>query len=89
MLEHQFHPTRKWRFDFAWNIEGTKVYLEVNGGIWVTGRHSRGASMKKDWEKQNAATLLGWRGLWVEPRELCLKETADMIRKALEPAGIL
>lgn len=28
--EHRFHPTRRWRFDFAWPDE--KVALEVEGG---------------------------------------------------------
>jgi hypothetical protein len=80
--EHRFHPDRKWRFDFAWESE--RLYLEVDGGIWVRGGHNRGAQMKKDWEKRNAATLLGWRGLWVEPKDLCLVSTANMIREGLK-----
>lgn len=31
-VEHIFHPTRKWRFDFAWIEE--KVALEVHGGVF-------------------------------------------------------
>jgi hypothetical protein len=60
-----------------------KVYLEVDGGIWIKGGHNRGAQMKKDWEKRNAATILGWRGLWVEPKDLCTTSTANMICEAL------
>ncbi|TSA55664.1 hypothetical protein D4R42_05200 [bacterium] len=79
--EYIFHPTRKWRFDLAW--PGKKVYLEVDGGIWIKGGHNRGAQMKKDWEKRNHATMLGWRGLWCEPKDLLKKETVDYIKGAL------
>lgn len=81
-LEHKFHPTRKWRFDFAWPRQ--KVFIEVQGGIWIAGGHSRGAAMKKDWEKWNAATVLGWRGLWCEPKDLCTQAMVELIKKTLE-----
>lgn len=64
-------------------LENSKVYLEVQGGIWIGGGHNRGAQMKKDWEKYNTATELGWRPLFVEPRDLLKKETVEMIRRAL------
>ena len=81
-FEYQFHPVRRWRFDMAFIDE--RVYLEVDGGIWIRGGHNRGAQMKKDWEKRNAATALGWRGLWCEPRDLCAQATVDAIRAALD-----
>ena len=56
--EYQFHPTRKWRFDFAWPAQ--KVAVELEGGIWIGGRHNRPISMEGDMEKYNAAALLGW-----------------------------
>lgn len=58
VLEHRFHGERKWRFDLAWIND--KVAIEVEGGIWVRGRHSRGAGMEKDMEKYNEAQLMGW-----------------------------
>ena len=79
--ELQFHPVRRWRFDLA--FEQAKVYLEVNGGIWVAGRHSRGAGVKKDWEKWNTATTMGWRGLWCEPRDLCTMDMVKFIKEAI------
>ena len=81
-FEHSFHPERKWRFDIAFTEQ--RVFVEVQGGIWQAGRHSRGAGMKKDWEKWNAASGMGWRGIWCEPRDLCLMDTINTIRKALE-----
>lgn len=83
--EHRFHPERKWRFDWAWPAYWT--YLEVDGGIWIAGGHCRGAQVKKDWEKRNAATALGWRGLWCEPRDLCTADMAAAIKAALVTGG--
>lgn len=57
--EYRFHPTRRWRFDFAW--PDAKVAVECEGGIWSRGRHVRGRGFESDCEKYNAATLLGWR----------------------------
>lgn len=58
LLEHRFHEERKWRFDLAWPDQ--KVAIECEGGIWIQGRHSRGAGMEADMEKYNSAQLLGW-----------------------------
>ncbi|MFW6538912.1 hypothetical protein ACOCIZ_19145, partial [Acinetobacter baumannii] len=38
--EYKFHSKRKWRADFL--ITGTKILVEVEGGIWSGGRHTRG-----------------------------------------------
>ena len=66
--ELRFHPHRKWRFDYAWVAE--KIALEVEGGIWTQGRHTRGAGFLADMEKYNAAVLLGWRVLRTTPDKL-------------------
>jgi hypothetical protein len=79
--EHRFHPTRLWRFDLAWPAR--LLYLEIDGGIWIKGGHNRGPQMLKDWEKRNAATVLGWRGLWCEPKGLMTATMADTIRRAI------
>jgi very-short-patch-repair endonuclease len=57
--EYRFHPTRRWRFDFAW--EDFRVAAEVDGGTWSGGRHTRGAGFERDLEKLNAATSAGWK----------------------------
>jgi very-short-patch-repair endonuclease len=53
-----FHPVRKWRFDFA--HPETRVAIEIQGGTFGRGRHSRHAGIKGDCEKFNAALLEGW-----------------------------
>jgi len=66
--EVRFHPTRKWRFDFGWREK--KIALEVEGGVWIRGRHTRGSGFLKDMEKYNAAAAMGWRVLRVTPTEM-------------------
>lgn len=63
--EYRFHPTRLWRFDYLLGeCEGQPiVVVEIEGGIYTQGRHSRGAGMQKDMDKYNAATMMGYRVL--------------------------
>lgn len=56
--EFKFHPTRKWRLDFAW--PGHKVAVECEGGVWTGGRHTRGSGFIEDCRKYAAASLAGW-----------------------------
>ena len=79
--EYRFHGTRKWRFDYAW--PKLMVALEVEGGVWMRGRHTRGSGFVKDMEKYNEAALMGWTVLRVQPDELCSQETAEMLTLAL------
>lgn len=83
--EYRFHPTRKWRFDYAW--VNSKVALEVEGAVWTGGRHTRGAGFLKDIEKYNNATALGWRILRCTPSTLTKSETIVMLILTLEVAG--
>jgi very-short-patch-repair endonuclease len=66
--QYVFAPPRRWRFDFAW--PRSKVGLEVDGGIWIQGRHARGAGILKDCEKLSTAAALGWRVLRVAPEHV-------------------
>ncbi|MDQ9022770.1 DUF559 domain-containing protein [Acinetobacter sichuanensis] len=56
--EFQFNPERKWRADFY--ILGSKVLIEVEGGIWSNGRHTRAQGYLGDMEKYNSAQELGY-----------------------------
>ncbi|AZY50856.1 hypothetical protein ACLQ9F_12010 [Bordetella avium] len=59
--EFRFAPPRRWRFDFAWPEQ--KFAVEIEGGVWTSGRHTRGAGFVADTEKYNAAALAGWKVL--------------------------
>lgn len=69
MREHRFDAVRRWRFDFAWVRQ--RVAVEIEGGAWTQGRHTRGVGFGADCAKYNAATLAGWR---------VLRFTGDMLR---------
>lgn len=81
VAEHKFHPTRKWRFDYAWPDH--KLALEVQGGLFVQGRHSRGAALMKEHEKLNAAVQLGWRVGFVTPKQVANGEAVGIVELAL------
>lgn len=57
--EFYFHPKRKWRADF--HLIDKKILVEVEGGIWSGGRHTRGKGYLRDLEKYNAATMMGFQ----------------------------
>jgi very-short-patch-repair endonuclease len=62
--EFRFYLERKWRADFCWPKR--KLIVEVEGGVWTGGRHSRGGrSFLNDMEKYNTASILGYRLLRV------------------------
>lgn len=63
--EYRFHPTRKWRFDFAWKEK--KLAVEVEGGQYIRGRHNRPVGYERDCEKYNNAVMLGWKVLRFTP----------------------
>ncbi|OOD20926.1 DUF559 domain-containing protein [Acinetobacter baumannii] len=57
--EFYFHPDRKWRADF--HLVDKKILVEVEGGIWSGGRHTRGKGYIGDMEKYNVATMMGYQ----------------------------
>ena len=54
---------RRWRFDLAW--VDRKLAVEIEGGTYSRGRHTRGAGFRRDCEKYAEALCLGWRVLRV------------------------
>lgn len=81
--QFKFHPERRWKFDFAWKRH--LVAVEIDGGIFVGGRHSRGVSFTKDCEKMNAATMLNWKVLRYTTKDIkerpvqCAEEVAELL----------
>lgn len=75
--EHRFHKSRKWRFDLALIVNHKKIAVEVEGGIWVGGRHTRPVGFAKDMKKYNEATICGWAVLRYMPKEV--KKTTKVV----------
>lgn len=80
--EYKFHDTRKWRFDFA--IPDKKIAIEVEGGVWIQGRHNRASGFIKDMEKYNAAAALGWLLIRATPQNIVSTEILTCIRSAIK-----
>ena len=80
--EFVFHPTRKFRFDYAW--PDARLALEVEGGVWSRGAHGRGTGIVRDMEKSTLAAGEGWRIIRVTPSNLATSDTIDHIHRALQ-----
>ena len=52
------YPGRMWRPDFCWIEE--RLVVEIEGGSWSGGRHTRGQGFEDDCHKYNTLTLAGW-----------------------------
>lgn len=76
--EYRFDPSRRWRADFA--FPASRILVEVEGGTWQHGRHTRGAGYAADCEKYNAATEQGWR---------VLRYTSEMVKSGQAVAQII
>lgn len=80
--EWPFHPTRKWRFDYA--CPELKIAIEVDGGIFTGGRHSGGVGQLKDFEKGNAACSLGWYVFHTTPEDMHDLEFRKLVLEAIK-----
>lgn len=81
--EYRFHPVRKWRIDYYFEANGRKVGLEVEGGIWTGGRHTRGKGFAGDMEKYNAAGAMGIAIVRAVPGDLLKLKTFELVKKTL------
>ncbi len=57
VAEYTFHPHRKWRLDYY--HAPTQTGIELHGGVWSEGRHTRGKGFLGDLDKMNAAQMQG------------------------------
>ena len=73
--EFRFDSSRRFRADFCvgpsvlgdpfWN-----VLIEVDGGAWINGRHTRGSGFEKDAEKASLAAINGYRVIRCTPSQV-------------------
>jgi len=76
--QYKFHPTRKFRFDFA--LVKEKIAIEYEGGTWGKSRHTSGKGYANDVVKYRLAVLLGWK---------LLRYTVQDIEKGAGYQGII
>ena len=57
--EYRFDKSRRWRGDYY--LPELKTIVEIEGGVWVNGRHIRPQGYENDCEKYNKAQLLGYK----------------------------
>lgn len=84
VAEYRFHPVRRWRID--WAFPDRKLAVEVEGGVFIRGRHSRGAGMVKDMAKYGELAILGWRLLRVTPKQIADGSALTLVERALQVA---
>ena len=75
-------PGRRFRVDLYW--PEARLVVEVDGGTFAAGRHSRGMGQATDAEKRNLLTLLGYRVLTVTTPHVRSGEAVRWIEQALE-----
>lgn len=88
--EYRFAPPRRWRADFAVlhgptfrGPDDIDILVEIDGGAYVAGRHTRGTGFENDAEKASAAAILGYRVIRATPRQVEDGRALQWIRAAL------
>ena len=78
--EYRFAPPRKWRADWAFLRE--KIMVEIEGGAWVQGRHTRGSGFVRDLEKYNRMAIMGYRLIRCLPKQWESGEALTWVHEA-------
>lgn len=88
--EYRFKYGRKWAFDWMFvgyaspdDFTMTKVAVEIQGGLFTGGRHVRGAALLKEYEKINAAQIMGYKVILVTPQQVESGEAFELVKRAL------
>ena len=97
-VEYKFHPTRKFRFDFAWPEK--KIAFEAEGGAFSgknnkcpmcqqppRSRHTTGVGMSNDCIKYNEASILGWQVLRGTVKNINDGDSIDQLLRILGVMG--
>lgn len=84
ILQHRFHPVRKWLLDFAW--PSILIGAEVQGGTWSGGAHVQGAGYQRDCDKLNEALLLGWQIFHFTSQDVKSGRALDYLTRAIRRA---
>jgi very-short-patch-repair endonuclease len=80
--EFKFHPTRKWRFDYAYPEHRVAIEVEglVRGG---KSRHTTISGYIGDCDKYNQAILHGWKVIRLVQTEILKTSTIELLREII------
>ena len=82
IAEYPFHPERKWAFDFV--LLDHSIALEIEGGGWTSGRHTRGKGFQDDLTKYQEAFCLGWNVLRFSVKDVESGRAKEVLQKWLK-----
>ncbi|MCI0560545.1 MAG: DUF559 domain-containing protein [Nitrososphaera sp.] len=82
-------PDMAHRFDFV--CEKRKLIIEIQGGVWINGAHTRGRGYIRDQRFRNTAQILGWIILEFSPRDCKVNRRTgtSLVIEFLESSGAL
>lgn len=79
--EYRFFTHRQWRIDFAWPEKHIMLALEIEGGAYIQGRHTRGASFVADMKKYNELAIAGFSLLRFTPEQVERGEALAVVER--------
>ena len=79
--EAQIIPNRKFRYDFYFPEH--RLCVEVQGGVWSNGAHSRPTGIKRDYEKSNLCTQYGFKLLQFDVKAVKSGEALQVTEQIL------
>ena len=83
MEEYKFHPTRRWKID--WALPERLLGLEYEGGVFGAGQgHRATGKFLRDLEKYSVAAAMGWRIIRCTAREVESGQVFEWLAMALE-----
>jgi len=77
LKEYKFADGRRFRFDY-YHIDG--VAIELEGGVWSRGRHTRPTGFLNDMEKYNLAASMGILVFRVPSHDISTKWLSPIIK---------
>mgnify|MGYP006445078117 FL=1 len=78
--EQKLIPHRRFRFDFV--HYPSKTAIEVNGGNWGGGRHTRAGALNQEYEKILLAALEGYTVIFLSQDQID-EEYLEMVHQVL------
>ena len=89
--QFMWHPQRGWRADFYISSGGptnwVDILVEIEGGNWIQGRHTRGKGFEVDVEKYNEAALLNYIVLRGTAKHVKSGQLLNWVERALMALG--